>query len=551
MTMTSISLPILHFNDVYRATPQRVSSSTSETIDVSQFAALMDDLRSKWPSRPDGERDGLVLFSGDVFSPSVESTITRGSHMDISLAKDLFALSPSAQRSHPISSEHGVDIILGGHDHIYFASRGISSWNDYDTSRKTFGAEHDQGDILVIKSGTDFRDLSEIIIKLVPTTPNSVRRMVISEITGRRHEVVPMYRSSENMSKLLKVLLSSVSSAMKTPVCRTTTVLDVRSSNIRLQESPSANWFSDIARHVYDDALCMKGCDGSDGVFFCAGTFRGDSVYGPGIITLGDVLEILPFQDPVIVLEVDGQTIWEAMESSLSTWPAQEGRFPSISGFRVEWDSRKAPGQRVSDIWLVTTQVNGSGAGAVQRGEEPVKNESGGKKYIIVTREYMAQGHDGYTALTKGRVLIDGECGSTLSTIVRKYLLASKFVNRMVRHKTQNKERSFLQLGTSGTIDGLHKEVGDASKNHQSNAAKLWEHAVDLAIHRARKRFHYQSHFKICETEHMSLVDDFDGANARKGRESISDDAVEAEDLPVVSPEIDGRLKDLGRPSDT
>ena len=49
----------------------------------------------------------------------------------------------------------------------------------------------------------------------------------------------------------------------------------------------------------------------------------------------------------------------------------------------------------------------------------------------------------------------------------------------------------------------------------------------------------------------MSLVDDFDGANARKGRESISDDAVEAEDLPVVSPEIDGRLKDLGRPSDT
>jgi 2',3'-cyclic-nucleotide 2'-phosphodiesterase (5'-nucleotidase family) len=27
------------------------------------------------------ERDGLVLFAGDVFNPSVESAITRGSHM--------------------------------------------------------------------------------------------------------------------------------------------------------------------------------------------------------------------------------------------------------------------------------------------------------------------------------------------------------------------------------------------------------------------------------------------------------------------------------------
>jgi len=27
------------------------------------------------------EREGLVLFAGDVFNPSVESAITRGSHM--------------------------------------------------------------------------------------------------------------------------------------------------------------------------------------------------------------------------------------------------------------------------------------------------------------------------------------------------------------------------------------------------------------------------------------------------------------------------------------
>ena len=43
--------------------------------------AMLDDVRDSWPQRPDGKRDGLVLFSGDVFSPSVESSVTRGSHM--------------------------------------------------------------------------------------------------------------------------------------------------------------------------------------------------------------------------------------------------------------------------------------------------------------------------------------------------------------------------------------------------------------------------------------------------------------------------------------
>ena len=80
--MTS-TLSLLHFNDVYRVTPQKISSNPLETIDVTQFTALLHDLRDQWTLRDDGNRDGLVLFSGDVFSPSIESSVTRGSHMVI------------------------------------------------------------------------------------------------------------------------------------------------------------------------------------------------------------------------------------------------------------------------------------------------------------------------------------------------------------------------------------------------------------------------------------------------------------------------------------
>jgi hypothetical protein len=44
-----------------------------------------------------------------------------------------------------------------------------------------------------------------------------------------------------------------------------------------------------------------------------------------GNITLGDILEILPFEDPIVVIELDGESFWAALEASLSTWPAQEG----------------------------------------------------------------------------------------------------------------------------------------------------------------------------------------------------------------------------------
>jgi 5'-nucleotidase len=94
--MTTI-LPLLCFNDVYRVkqrfvpqpgSPEDSASSHGEQfINVSQFGQLVHSIRDTWADRDeeryDGgkEKDGLILFAGDVFNPSVESSVTRGSHM--------------------------------------------------------------------------------------------------------------------------------------------------------------------------------------------------------------------------------------------------------------------------------------------------------------------------------------------------------------------------------------------------------------------------------------------------------------------------------------
>ena len=101
----SIDIPILCFNDVYRVNqryvpqpgaPSEIDKSKNqhkggndgETISVSQFGQLVLDIRELWGKtsrsdkrEKDDEREGLMLFAGDVFNPSVESSVTRGSHM--------------------------------------------------------------------------------------------------------------------------------------------------------------------------------------------------------------------------------------------------------------------------------------------------------------------------------------------------------------------------------------------------------------------------------------------------------------------------------------
>ncbi|KAF8509902.1 Metallo-dependent phosphatase-like protein [Gautieria morchelliformis] len=652
----TMRLRILHFNDVYRVTPQK---SPSGTISVSQFAHLLSSLSSEAAGTDILEKP-LLLFSGDVFSPSIESTITRGSHMvpvmnafgvdvaltgnhdfdfgyphltklvkdctfpwilsniydtdsgnvpdtlqefvvlerpglkigiiglvekewietvsswppnfkyrdmtevgvslskalrdvdgkwacdivialthsrlpnDIALAKALYARPSSADG---VAMTHGVDIILGGHDHLYYVSKGCQSWEGYDLNGIVpLGAEDDDG-ILAIKSGTDFRDLSELTLELEDGPPGAARRRVVKSVVGKRHTVTPDTKSSTELESLLATILSSVSTTLGSPLCKVTTPLDLRSELIRTEESAAGNWFADVLLHAYDEALCMQGSGGADAVIICAGSLRGDSVYGPGIMTLGDILEILPFDDSVVVLEVSGEAIWDAFESSLRTWPAQEGRFPIVSAFHIHWDSRKPPGQRILDICL---EIVNSKSELVL---EKVKREPG-RLYRIVTREYMAQGHDGFGALKGSTYLIDEEHGMPMSTLVRRYLLGFQYIHTMRQRSSIPPSEPHLHHETSGVL---------------SRARSRWQ---DLGNHILSSRKHKlevnQDAHKVSGREHMQCVDCFDGGVARQGAglegkgTKASKDAFEtgkSSYLIEIQPEVDGRLTDIGRAS--
>lgn len=106
-----------------------------------------------------------------------------------------------------------------------------------------------------------------------------------------------------------------------------------------------------------------------------------------------------------------------------------------------------------------------------------------------------------------------------------------------------------LHSNTQAAIAREQAKQQTRQKPLEARVADHWKGAARLARRWARSRLHYQDKLNVCTTEHMSPVDVYDGKNARQGKSSVLKPQVfeEEEDLLLVSPEIDGRLKDEGR----
>lgn len=202
-----------------------------------------------------------------------------------------------------------------------------------------------------------------------------------------------------------------------------------------------------------------------------------------------------------------GSDILEALENGFSSYPSQEGRFPQTAGLFIKWDSRKKPGERLVEVRLLedihmlhpdgskvqkddTEDRRGSISSLTSYAFE--RSAEGGysidvnkprlrkgphldsnKMYRVATREYMADGHDGYTALSRGNDLIDHENGSLMSTQVRKFLLGANLIWRLKSFRDSADETGKGKVGIDGMLSSKTSKAVDRahaiSKSYQSS----------------------------------------------------------------------------------
>lgn len=118
-----------------------------------------------------------------------------------------------------------------------------------------------------------------------------------------------------------------------------------------------------------------------------------------GMVTYGQVLEVLPFSNSVSTAELTGAEVLQALENGVSQAENMEnpgtGRFPQVAGVRFTWDAARPAGQRV-----VSAEVRGAD-GAFS----PIDRAA---TYVVATNNFVRGGGDGYASLAAGRNPYDG-----------------------------------------------------------------------------------------------------------------------------------------------
>jgi len=121
-----------------------------------------------------------------------------------------------------------------------------------------------------------------------------------------------------------------------------------------------------------------------------------------GVITKGEVLTVLPFQNTLSTFFVSGETVMEALENAASQHEDGSGRFLQVAGMTFTVDLTKEPGMRISDV-----MIGGEALDAAAR-------------YGVVSNDFVRTGGDGFAMFVDAEDAYD--YGPDLADVVIEYL---------------------------------------------------------------------------------------------------------------------------------
>ncbi|KAK7403784.1 hypothetical protein QQX98_010426 [Neonectria punicea] len=369
-----------------------------------------------------------------------------------------------------------IDIILGGHDH-YYAHSFINGTH-------------------ALRSGTDFKNLSYIEARRKPDNPERWdfdiwRRDVTSSIAEHQPTV-----------ELVNELTSKLNQSLAKAVGWTATPLDARFSTVRLKESNIGNFVCDVMRQHHN----------ADCTIMAAGTIRADQIYPPGAIRIKDITTCFPFEDPVVLLRVKGQAIWDALENSVSMYPALEGRFPQVSNIRFVFDPKQPRGKRV-----LSMEIGG-------------KTYEPEKLYVLATRGYMGRGKDGFTSLLvkseggEAEEIIEEENGILISAMLRQYFMGLRTVGQwknLAEHwvnVVENCETPISPIRTKVDFPSLDSVAAQLPTKASKKAAK---DAKDPWSKFLQRRFKLNAAPLHENTDSDAEADDTEDEDARDGGDQL------------------------------
>ena len=251
--------------------------------------------------------------------------------------------------------DKAVDVVVSGHSH---AAYNCTIDGRLVTSASSFG-----------------RVLTEIDLKLDPRTRDVIAMK--AENTIVRSDIP----KDPDQSALIERVSSIVGPLENRVVGAATAKLDNSSNSAG--ESSLGDIIADAMLEATQDASAGK----AQIAFMNAGGVRAPITPVAGRVTYGQIFATQPFGNSVLTISVFGSDIHDLLEQQ---WAGANERSPRVlqvsSGFSYTWDAAKPAGQRVDPA-----SIRLKGAAVVA-----------GDRYWIAVNDFIAQGGDNFTVLTRG-----------------------------------------------------------------------------------------------------------------------------------------------------
>lgn len=286
----------------------------------------------------------------------------------------------------------GMSMIIGGHSHTPMAPMNNVRTPPYPE----LIAGPDGKPVVVVTDWEWGRWLGDITVAF-----NAAGTVI--DLQGNPTEVLPSLPADQGFENRIAVFKGPIEQLRARVVGSAAVDLDGSRTNIRSRETNLGNL-------VADAMLAKARSAGATLAITNGGGIRASIPAGP--VTVGQILEVLPFGNTLALVTLTGAQVIEALNNGVSQVESGAGRFPQIAGFRFTYDPSLPAASRVTSVTV---------------GGAPIDQNA---SYVVVTNNFMLTGGDGYSVFTRGRNQVD--TGFILADVVEEYIAANSPVNPAV-----------------------------------------------------------------------------------------------------------------------
>lgn len=286
----------------------------------------------------------------------------------------------------------GMSLIIGGHSHTPMGPMNNVRTPPYPE----LIAGPDGKPVVVVTDWEWGRWLGDMTVAF-----NAAGTVI--DLQGNPTEVLPSLPADQGFENRIAVFKGPIEQLRARVVGSAAVDLDGSRTNIRSRETNLGNL-------VAEAMLAKARSAGATLAITNGGGIRASIPAGP--VTVGQILEVLPFGNTLALVTLTGAQVIEALNNGVSQVESGAGRFPQIAGFSFTYDPSLPAASRVTSVTV---------------GGAPIDQNA---DYVVVTNNFMLTGGDGYSVFTRGRNQVD--TGFILADVVEEYIAANSPVNPAV-----------------------------------------------------------------------------------------------------------------------